>query len=135
MRIVREVEYAQAFSFKYSARPGTPAATAENQVPEEVKAARLAELQGLLVIQQKQFNHSLIGARIPVLFEKPGRYDGQVIGRSPYLQAVHVKNDADLIGKMAYVKVIDAQQNSLAGELCDQDGIEGSDANAAAHEA
>ncbi len=119
MQLVRDVTYAQAFSFKYSARPGTPAAEAEDQIPEEVKTARLAALQALLVTQQKQFNHNLIDQVIPVLFEKPGRYEGQVIGRSPYLQAVHVKNDADLIGKMAYVKVTAAQQNSLAGELCD----------------
>ena len=84
---MREIGFAQAFSFKYSPRPGTPAASAADQVPEPVKAERLAELQALLQQQQRAFNAACVGRVLPVLFEKPGRHDGQLVGRSPYLQA------------------------------------------------
>ncbi|MBN9265410.1 MAG: tRNA (N6-isopentenyl adenosine(37)-C2)-methylthiotransferase MiaB, partial [Hyphomicrobium sp.] len=84
--IVRKVRFAQAYSFKYSPRPGTPAATMERQVPEPVQIARLARLQALLEEQQSSFNAGCVGRVLPVLFERQGRREGQLIGRSPYLQ-------------------------------------------------
>ena len=90
MRLVEDVGYAQAFSFKYSPRPGTPGATMEGAVSEEVKSERLAELQALLSAQQASFNQSCLGRDMSVLFEKQGRHPGQIVGRSPHLQAVHV---------------------------------------------
>src|SRR5262249_47218158 len=97
LALVRDVEYAQAFSFKYSARPGTPAASAERQVPDDVKAARLAELQSLLTAQQERFARSCVERVLPVLFEKAGRKKNQAVGRSPYLQPVHVENATALM--------------------------------------
>src|SRR5581483_4659433 len=87
--VVEQVGFAQAFSFKYSPRPGTPGAGLANQVPEEVKTDRLHRLQDLLDRQQTGFNSSCVGKVLPVLFERAGRHPGQLIGRSPYLQAVH----------------------------------------------
>jgi tRNA-2-methylthio-N6-dimethylallyladenosine synthase len=89
MTLVEEVGFAGAFSFKYSPRPGTPAATME-QVPDDVKAARLGRLQALIDRQQAAFNASCVGKTFDVLLEKPGRHPGQLTGRSPYLQPVHV---------------------------------------------
>ncbi len=89
LALVREVGYASAFSFKYSRRPGTPAAALARQVEEPVKEERLARLQGLLAEQQRAFNAALVGCTVDVLFEGKGRHPGQVVGRSPYLQAVH----------------------------------------------
>ena len=124
MDLVRKVEYAQAFSFKYSARPGTPAAEMGDQVPEALKSDRLEALQGLLSQQQRDFNQSCIGQTFDVLLEKPGRHDGQLVGRSPYLQAVHLDAPLGLIGQMACVIVSDAQPNSLSGVLADPTGTE-----------
>ena len=115
--LVREIGFAQAFSFKYSPRPGTPAAEAEDQVPEPRKAERLAELQALLQRQQRAFNQSCVGQVMLVLFEKPGRHPGQLVGRSPYLQAVHAEVSADRIGDIVPVRVEAAEPNSLAGSL------------------
>ena len=117
--LVGAVGYAQAFSFKYSPRPGTPAATAEDQVPEPVKTERLAALQALLLQQQRAFNAACIGSALPVLFEKPGRHQGQLVGRSPYLQAVHAEAPADRIGEIVPVMIRAAQPNSLAGDIAD----------------
>jgi tRNA-2-methylthio-N6-dimethylallyladenosine synthase len=117
MQIVRDVNYAQAYSFKYSQRPGTPAATAGYQIPENVKSARLAALQALLNEQQDAFNTSCTGREMDVLFEKPGRNPGQAVGRSPYLQAVHVDDAADLIGQIRRVRIAEAKPNSLRGEF------------------
>ena len=89
MSLIRDVDYAQAYSFKYSARPGTPAAEMEDQVPEPVKDERLAALQAELGRQQQAFNEAGVGQRMAVLFERTGRAPGQIIGRSPYMQAVH----------------------------------------------
>ena len=99
LALVREVGFAQAFSFKYSPRPGTPAAGAPAQVPEAEKERRLAELQALLREQQAGFNAGCVGMTLPVLFTGPGRHPGQVAGRSPFLQPVHVNGPADLIGQ------------------------------------
>ena len=117
MQLIRDVEYAQAFSFKYSRRPGTPASAARKQIPEDVKSARLAALQALLLAQQQAFNRSLEGRTVPVLFEKPGRRPGQAIGRSPYLQAVHAEDAQALIGTVRAVRILAAQPNSLKGVL------------------
>ncbi|MEK9946642.1 MAG: tRNA (N6-isopentenyl adenosine(37)-C2)-methylthiotransferase MiaB [Alphaproteobacteria bacterium] len=117
MTLIRDVGYAQAFSFKYSPRPGTPAATHDAPVPEVVKAERLAELQTLLGDQQRAFNQSFLGRTVPVLLDRPGRHQGQVAGRSPYLQPVQVAASADLIGTIAPVAIDDVLTNSLTGRL------------------
>ena len=115
--LVREVGYAQAFSFKYSARPGTPAAAAGNQIPDQVKSDRLHALQELLSAQQDAFNASCKGRILPVLFEKQGSKTGQAVGRSPWLQPVHVDNATHLIGTVRQVRIADVLPNSLRGEL------------------
>jgi tRNA-2-methylthio-N6-dimethylallyladenosine synthase len=117
MRLVEEVGFAAAFSFKYSRRPGTPGAALADQVPEKVKSARLAALQALLSQQQQAFNRTKIGATVPVLFAEPGRKPGQVLGKSPWLQSVHVDGARSLIGRIADVRLIDAHAVSLAGEI------------------
>jgi len=122
LALVREIGFAQAFSFKYSPRPGTPAAAEPDQVPEAVKAARLTELQALLNTQQRAFNESCVGRSLPVLFEKPGRRPGQLVGRSPYLQAVHAHLPEHRIGDIVPVRIEAAQPNSLAGALVAQTG-------------
>ena len=116
LQLVREVGYASAFSFKYSRRPGTPAAAMPGQVADEVKAERLARLQALLETQQQAFNAAQAGRVLPVLFDKPGRKPGQIAGRSPYLQPVHCEGDEGMIGRIAPVMIVSAGRNSLAGE-------------------
>jgi tRNA-2-methylthio-N6-dimethylallyladenosine synthase len=115
LALVREIGFAGAFSFKYSRRPGTPAAALPGQVEEAVKTERLLRLQALLEAQQRAFNARQVGAALPVLFEKPGRHPGQVIGRSPYLQAVHCEGGLDLIGTIEPVRITAAAHNSLTG--------------------
>ena len=117
LRLVRDVAFASAFSFKYSARPGTPAASMKNQMPDAVKAARLDALQELLSAQQRDFNRASVGRALPVLFEKPGRHPGQLVGRSPYLQPVHADASEALIGAVVPVRVTALGANSLAGEV------------------
>jgi tRNA-2-methylthio-N6-dimethylallyladenosine synthase len=116
MALVREVGYASHFSFKYSPRPGTPAAT-QKQIAEEVKAARLDELQTLLFAQQRAFNKSCEGMTMDVLFEKKGRQAGQAIGRSPFLQPVHADNADHLLGQIVPVKIESLFPNSLSARL------------------
>ena len=113
--LVRDVGYAQAYSFKFSARPGTPAAADPLQVPEAAKSERLARLQELLNGQQQAFNRGCVGKRLPVLFERPGKRDGQLVGRSPYMQAVHAEAGAAGIGDLAEVEILAAGPNSLSG--------------------
>lgn len=115
--LVEQTGFAQAFSFKYSARPGTPAASAANQVPEAVKVERLAALQMLLARQQRDFNTGCVGRVLPVLLEKPGRHVGQLVGRSPYLQSVHINAAAKRIGDIVPAMISGAGQNSLSGVL------------------
>ncbi len=115
LALVREVGFAQAYSFKYSPRPGTPAANMDGQLPEEVKADRLSRLQALLQNQQIRFNAGCVGKVFPVLFEKIGRKDGQLVGRSPYLQAVHADAEPSLLGRILPVEISGAAANSLAG--------------------
>jgi tRNA-2-methylthio-N6-dimethylallyladenosine synthase len=117
LQLVGDIGYAGAFSFKYSRRPGTPAAALPGQVAEAVKDERLARLNALLETQQSAFNARQVGRVLPVLFEKPGRHPGQIIGRSPYLQSVHVTAPDRLIGEIVPVRIASAARNSLAGML------------------
>jgi len=117
LELVREVGFASAFSFKYSRRPGTPASAMTGQVDEAVKAERLERLNQLLDAQQKAFNTSQVGKTMPVLFEKSGRHAGQIVGRSPYLQAVHAEGAEQLIGTIVPVRIESAAKMSLGGVL------------------
>ena len=116
LRLAEAVGYAQAYSFKYSPRPGTPAATMPQQVPEPAKAERLDRLQQLLRRQQEAFNAATVGRTLPVLFEREGRHAGQLVGRSPYLQAVHAVAPG-LMGQIAEVTIEAVHPNSLAGRI------------------
>ena len=114
--VVNKVKYIQAFSFKYSRRAGTPAAVMENQVEEKVKKERLQILQDLLFDYQTKFNQSCVGKVMPVLFEQKGRHKGQLIGRTPYMQNLHVSTKDDNMNKIVAVKVTEATTNSLSGK-------------------
>ena len=115
MALVREIGFAGAFSFKYSSRPGTPASEMDGLVPEAVKLERLHRLQALLSEQQRAFNESLVGRTLPVLFEASGRTPGQLTGRSPYLQPVHVEVTEDALGQILDVHITEAGGTSLKG--------------------
>ena len=117
--LVRDVGYASAFSFKYSRRPGTPAAAMADQVDEAIKAERLARLQALLEDQRQAFNATTVGRTLPVLFERAGRHEGQVVGRSPYLQGVFAEGAEGLIGQIAAVEITARGPNSLSGRLAE----------------
>ncbi len=117
LALVREVRFAQAFSFKYSRRPGTPAAGIADQVPEAVKDERLQRLQALIREQQDAYNAASVGRRFPVLFTGHGRKPGQIAGRSPFLQAVHAIGPETLIGTEAMVTIEAMLTNSLTGTL------------------
>ncbi|HWU15042.1 MAG TPA: tRNA (N6-isopentenyl adenosine(37)-C2)-methylthiotransferase MiaB [Caulobacter sp.] len=124
LELVREVGFASAFSFKYSRRPGTPASAMPGQVDEAVKAERLDRLNALLDEQQKAFNALQVGKVLPVLFEKKGRNPGQIVGRSPYLQAVHAAGSDDLIGQIVPVRIESSAKMSLGGVLENQSLLE-----------
>ena len=115
--LVDEVGYAGAFSFKYSPRPGTPGADLAGQVPETAKSDRLHRLQQAIDRNQATFNRRCVGRTLPVLFERPGRHRGQIVGRSPYLQAVQIEAPASLIGEIAAVTITDVASNRLFGTL------------------
>ena len=115
--VVNEVKYIQAFSFKYSKRPGTPAAVMENQIEEKVKKERLQILQDLLFDYQTKFNESSVGKVMPVLFESKGRHKGQLTGRTPYMQNLYATADNSLINKIVNVRIVGASMNSLSGEV------------------
>jgi tRNA-2-methylthio-N6-dimethylallyladenosine synthase len=117
LRLIEEVGFAGSFSFKYSPRPGTPAAEMDDHIPEPVMTARLHELQALVERQLKAFNEDCVGRRLDVLFEKAGRHPGQMVGRSPYLQPVHVAGPAELRGTVAPVDITGTAAHSLYGEL------------------
>jgi tRNA-2-methylthio-N6-dimethylallyladenosine synthase len=117
LALIDEVGFAAAFSFKYSPRPGTPAAGMAEQVPEPVMAERLATLQAALHRHQAAFNARTEGCSFDVLLEKPGRHPGQLVGRSPYLQPVNVMAPADLIGEIVPVRIVEVGPNSLFGVL------------------
>src|SRR3954466_9929947 len=117
LSLVDEVHYASAFSFKYSARPGTPAAEMDDQIPDDVKTERLYRLQAAIDRHQAEFNAECIGRSFEILFDKPGRYPGQIVGRSPYLQPVQVMAPPTMIGDVAAVKITQRSTNSLFGAL------------------
>jgi tRNA-2-methylthio-N6-dimethylallyladenosine synthase len=124
LRLVTDVGFAQAYSFKFSPRPGTPAAGADDQVPDPVKGERLTMLQELLNAQQLSFNQASVGRDVEVLFEGPGRKKGQLIGRSPHMQAVHLEGArrvADRVrGRIALVRIESAHPNSVGATLSPQ---------------
>ncbi|TWT15515.1 tRNA (N6-isopentenyl adenosine(37)-C2)-methylthiotransferase MiaB [Reyranella sp. CPCC 100927] len=124
LALVRDVGFASAFSFKYSPRPGTPAAMLERQVPEAEKDARLQALQALLGEQQRGFNATLVGRTIPVLFQEAGRKPGQVLGKSPWLQSVHASGPARLVGQIVDVHIVGAHAVSLSGEIVTDDIVQ-----------
>lgn len=115
--IVNKVKYIQAYSFKYSKRPGTPAAVFNNQVPEKIKDERLQILQDLLFSYQLKFNKESVGKVMPVLFDMKGRHKGQLLGRTPYMQNVHVDLDEAFFNKIVDIKITKATTNSLSGEI------------------
>jgi tRNA-2-methylthio-N6-dimethylallyladenosine synthase len=117
LALVEQVGFSGAFSFKYSPRPGTPGATMADQVDDAVKSERLYRLQAAIDGQQQAFNRRCVGRTFDVLFEKPGRYDGQLVGRSPYLQPVQVGAPPSLLGKIAAVTITETASNSLFGTL------------------
>ena len=116
MSLIKEVKYGQAFSFKYSTRPGTPAAERE-QILEDLKTERLHRLQALIAAQQRDIQDQMVGRKVNVLFEKNGRFDGQMVGKSEYLHAVHVTSDKLEIGSLKQVRITKSKVNSLTGEL------------------
>lgn len=115
--LISDVGFAQAYTFKYSPRPGTPAAKIDDQIGEDVKTQRLARLQALLEVEHAKFNAGCVGMTVPVLFEKAGRQTGQLIGRSPYLQHVSATGSTDLVGQIRTVEISSASPYSLAGVL------------------
>ncbi len=117
LALVEQVRYASCYSFKYSPRPGTPASTDDRQVEEAVKEERLARLQALIAKHQRAFNETSVGKIMQVLFTGEGRREGQLLGKSPWMQSVHVYGDESLRGTIADVKILQALGNSLAGEL------------------
>jgi tRNA-2-methylthio-N6-dimethylallyladenosine synthase len=120
LALVDEVGYAGAFSFSYSPRPGTPAAEMEEQVPPDVKSERLQRLQAVITRNQRRFNAGFAGRTVDVLLEKSGKLPGQLVGRSPYLQAVHVMAPVECIGSVHRVIIDEIGSNSLFGTLADE---------------
>ncbi|RXX12176.1 tRNA (N6-isopentenyl adenosine(37)-C2)-methylthiotransferase MiaB, partial [Brucella canis] len=116
MQLVRDVNYAQAYSFKYSPRPGTPGADLDDHVEEAVKDERLQRLQALLSAQQYAFQDSMIGRKMDVLLEKPGREAGQMVGRSPWLLPVIIDDNKDRVGDIIHVKIVSTGTNSLIAQ-------------------
>jgi len=124
LSLIREVNFVQAYSFKYSPRPGTPASTRDEQIADEVKAERLQRLQALVAGQQLEFNRACAGRRMPVLFDRRGRTTTQLVGRSPYLQSVHLENaPAELFGKIAEIEIEEGLAMSLRGRLVEEEVI------------
>jgi tRNA-2-methylthio-N6-dimethylallyladenosine synthase len=121
--VVERVGFVQSFAFKFSARPGTPAALLPNRIAPEVVDERLARLQAALAESQSRFNHACVGTVLPVLFDRVGRYEGQLIGRTPTMQAVHAEIPAAALGSVRAVRIVDVGPNSLAGvaETADQE--------------
>ena len=117
LALVREVEFSSAFAFKYSSRPGTPAADVKEQVPAAVKAERLLMLQQLLETQRQAFNLATVGKRFGVIFDKAGRHAGQLIGRTPYMQSVHAEADVSRLGALTEVEIHGLKPNSLSGRV------------------
>jgi tRNA-2-methylthio-N6-dimethylallyladenosine synthase len=120
LSLVSEIGFSGAFSFKYSPRPGTPGAEMTGQIDEAIKSERLARLQQAIDRSQAAFNHACLGRTFDVLFERPGRHPGQLVGRSPYLQPVQAVAPATLIGRIAAVTITEIGSNSLFGMLAEQ---------------
>jgi tRNA-2-methylthio-N6-dimethylallyladenosine synthase len=120
LTLVDEVGYAGAFSFMYSPRPGTPAAEMDEQIPADVKSERLQRLQAAITRNQRRFNADFAGRTVDVLLERPGKLPGQLVGRSPYLQAVQVMAPAAYIGSIHRVTIDEVGSNSLFGRLADE---------------
>ena len=131
LRLVTEIGYAQAYAFKFSPRPGTPAAAMDLQVPDQVKAERLATLRALLDAQQAACNQASVGRILPVLLDGKGRKPGQLTGRSPAMQAVHLEAPERLAGQIVETRIIAAQPNSLSGRLADPAAARGAGGNGA----
>jgi tRNA-2-methylthio-N6-dimethylallyladenosine synthase len=125
LSLVNEIGYAGAFSFKYSPRPGTRGAEMDDQVDEATKSERLRRLQQAIDHSQASFNRRCIGRTFSVLFERPGRHNGQIVGRSPYLQPVQIEAPLALIGEIAPVTVTDVASNSLFGALAREPALAG----------
>ena len=117
MQLVRDIGYAQCYSFKYSARPGTPGAVMGGMLPEKIKDERLHELQSLLQEQQRTFNESMVGKTMPVLFDRRGHKDGQLVGKTPYNQSIYADAPARLFGQIVDVKITAGFQNGLSGDI------------------
>ena len=117
MDMVRQVEFASCYSFKFSARPGTPAANIQNIVHESIATERLMRLQKLINEQQRNFNTKSIGLTLPVLFDRKGKKSGQIVGRSPFNQSVYVNGNEQLINNLVNVKITEGFDNSLTGEI------------------
>ena len=112
--LVDEIGFISAYSFKYSARPGTPAAAIPDQVPDKIKSERLRALQRKLTASQAAFNSTTVGSKMPILLDGHGRYPGQLVGRSPYMQAVHVSAPTEELGNIVNLRIVAAHPNSLA---------------------
>ncbi len=118
MQLARDINYASCYSFKYSVRPGTPAANLKEAiVPDDIAAKRLSLFQGLINEQQSAFNKTCVGRTLPVLFDRKGKKSGQLSGRSPYFQSVYVQGNERLIGNLLPIKITGAFDNSLTGEI------------------
>jgi tRNA-2-methylthio-N6-dimethylallyladenosine synthase len=115
--LVDRIGFANAFSFKYSPRPGTPAAESRDQVPEALKSERLFRLQSLLDKQRRAFNAKTVGRTLDVLVEKPGRHAGQIVGKSPYLQPVQMEGSLGFIGQIVRATIVSTGAHSLFGRL------------------
>ena len=119
LKLAEDVGFAQAYAFKYSPRPGTPAAAESDQVPEPVKGERLARLQSVIQDSALRFNRASLGRTVPVLLDRPGTRAGQLHGRTPHMQAVHVTAPPTLLGTLAPVLIETAQTVSLGGRLAE----------------
>ena len=117
LAMIEEVSFASTYFFKYSSRPGTPAASLATQVDEDTKRDRLARLQILVEKQRHAFNSSMVGRRLEILFEKEGRRPGQISGKTPYMQVVHAGGTKELIGQCVEVEITEAGSNTLFGRL------------------
>jgi tRNA-2-methylthio-N6-dimethylallyladenosine synthase len=128
LRLVDEIGFSGAFSFKYSPRPGTPGAEMDDQIDEALKSDRLTRLQQAIDRSQANFNRNCVGRTISVLFERLGRHSGQIVGRSPYLQPVQIEAPPSLIGEIAAVTITEVASNSLFGALTQQPALAGTGA-------
>jgi tRNA-2-methylthio-N6-dimethylallyladenosine synthase len=120
LKLVEEIGFAQAYSFKYSPRPGTPASGMAGQLSEEVKEERLARLQGALQVQSARFNQACVGRTFDVVLDRPGRREGQLIGRSPYMQSVFVTAPATMLNSVQRLTITAAHSNSLGAVLAEE---------------